>query len=42
VIGSPLLIISGPDLVVAQCTSGIIGAMPSLNAGRRSILGMGD
>ena len=31
-IGSPLFIISVPDLVVAQCTSGIIGAMPSLNA----------
>lgn len=32
VIGAPLFIISVPDLVVAQCTSGIIGAMPSLNA----------
>lgn len=32
VIGSPLFIISVPDLVVAQCTAGIIGAMPSLNA----------
>ena len=32
VIGSPLFIISVPDLVVAQCTNGIIGAMPSLNA----------
>jgi nitronate monooxygenase len=31
-IGSPLFIISVPDLVVAQCSSGIIGAMPSLNA----------
>jgi nitronate monooxygenase len=31
-IGSPLFIISVPDLVVAQCTAGIIGAMPSLNA----------
>ena len=32
VIGSPLFIISVPDLVMAQCTNGIIGAMPSLNA----------
>jgi len=32
VIASPLFIISVPDLVVAQCTSGIIGSMPSLNA----------
>ncbi|MBL6079273.1 nitronate monooxygenase [Belnapia sp. T18] len=31
-IGSPLFIISVPDLVVAQCMAGIIGAMPSLNA----------
>ncbi|MFC7688576.1 NAD(P)H-dependent flavin oxidoreductase [Paeniroseomonas aquatica] len=31
-IGSPLFIISVPDLVVAQCTAGIVGAMPSLNA----------
>lgn len=32
VIGSPLFIISNPDLVLAQCKSGIIGAFPSLNA----------
>lgn len=32
VIGSPLFIISVPDLVVAQCTAGIVGSMPSLNA----------
>lgn len=32
VIGAPLFIISVPDLVVAQCTSGVIGSMPSLNA----------
>jgi nitronate monooxygenase len=32
VIGSPLFIISVPDLVVAQCCAGIIGSMPSLNA----------
>lgn len=31
-IGSPLFIISVPDLVVAQCTNGVIGSMPSLNA----------
>jgi len=31
-IGSPLFLISVPDLVVAQCRAGIIGAMPSLNA----------
>jgi nitronate monooxygenase len=32
VIGSPLFIISVPDLVVAQCTAGVVGSMPSLNA----------
>ncbi len=32
VIGSPLFIISGPDLVIAQCRAGIIGSFPSLNA----------
>jgi nitronate monooxygenase len=32
VIGSPLFIISNPDLVLAQCKSGIIGSFPSLNA----------
>jgi nitronate monooxygenase len=32
VIGAPLFIISVPDLVVAQCTAGVIGSMPSLNA----------
>lgn len=32
VIGSPLFIISNPKLVIAQCTAGVIGSMPSLNA----------
>ena len=32
VIGAPLFIISNPDLVIAQCTSGVVGAFPSLNA----------
>jgi nitronate monooxygenase len=32
VIGSPLFIISTPDLVIAQCKAGIIGSFPSLNA----------
>ena len=31
-IGSPMFIISQPDLVIAQCRSGIVGALPSLNA----------
>ncbi|MFD1036064.1 NAD(P)H-dependent flavin oxidoreductase [Sphingomonas hankookensis] len=32
VIGSPLFIISGPDLVIAQCKAGIVGSFPALNA----------
>jgi nitronate monooxygenase len=32
VIGAPLFIISNPKLVIAQCTSGVVGAMPALNA----------
>ncbi len=32
VIGSPLFIISNPKLVIAQCTAGVVGSMPALNA----------
>ena len=32
VIGSPLFILSNPDLVLAQCKSGVVGSFPSLNA----------
>jgi len=32
VIGAPLFIISHPQLVIAQCTAGIVGSMPALNA----------
>jgi len=31
-VASPLFIISGPELVIAQCKAGIIGSFPSLNA----------
>ncbi len=31
-IGSPLFIVSGPELVIAQCKAGIIGSFPALNA----------
>ncbi|WP_417675253.1 NAD(P)H-dependent flavin oxidoreductase [Pseudodonghicola sp.] len=31
-IGSPLFIISTPDLVIAQCRAGIVGSFPALNA----------
>ena len=32
VIGSPLIIISNPDLVIAQCKAGVVGSFPALNA----------
>ncbi len=32
VIGSPMFIVSNPTLVIAQCTAGIVGAFPALNA----------
>jgi nitronate monooxygenase len=31
-IGAPLFIVSNPDLVIAQCTAGIVGSFPALNA----------
>ncbi len=39
VIGSPLFIISNPDLVVAQCKAGVVGSFPALNARPASALG---
>ncbi|MEE2058589.1 NAD(P)H-dependent flavin oxidoreductase [Rhodococcus artemisiae] len=32
VVASPMFIVSGPDLVIAQCTAGIVGSFPTLNA----------
>ncbi|MBI0475080.1 nitronate monooxygenase [Sphingomonas sp. MA1305] len=38
VIGSPLFIISNPDLVIAQCKAGIVGSFPALNARPQTLL----
>lgn len=38
VIGAPLFIISNPGLAIAQCTAGVVGAFPSLNARPVSLL----
>ncbi len=38
VIGSPLFIISGPELVIAQCKAGIVGSFPALNARPATLL----
>jgi nitronate monooxygenase len=32
VVGAPMFIVSTPDLVIAQCTAGIVGSFPALNA----------
>jgi nitronate monooxygenase len=37
-IGAPLFILSGPELVAAQCKAGIIGAFPALNARPQELL----
>ncbi len=37
-IGSPLFIVSGPELVIAQCKAGIIGSFPALNARPQPLL----
>jgi nitronate monooxygenase len=38
VIGAPLFIVSNPDLVIAQCTSGVAGSFPALNARPKELL----
>src|SRR5688500_13270519 len=32
IIGSPMFIVSRPELVIAQCKAGIVGSFPALNA----------
>src|SRR3954465_3476954 len=32
VIGAPMFLVSGPELVIEQCKAGIVGAFPALNA----------
>ena len=39
VIGAPMFIVSVPDLVLAQCKSGIVGSFPALNARPQEMLG---
>jgi nitronate monooxygenase len=38
VICAPMFIISNPDLVIAQCKSGVIGSFPALNARPKEML----
>ncbi len=38
VLAAPLFIVSGPELVIAQCKAGIIGSFPALNARPAEVL----
>ena len=38
VIGSPMFIVSGPELVIAQCKAGVVGSFPALNARPSGVL----
>ena len=38
-IGAPMFIVSGPELVIAQCQAGIVGSFPALNARPQAALG---
>ncbi|RTZ43198.1 nitronate monooxygenase [Candidimonas sp. SYP-B2681] len=38
VVGSPMFIVSNPDLVIAQCKAGIVGSFPALNARPQHVL----
>lgn len=38
VIGAPMFIVSGPELVIAQCKAGIVGSFPALNARPQTML----
>ncbi|WP_395612987.1 NAD(P)H-dependent flavin oxidoreductase, partial [Allosphingosinicella sp.] len=37
-IGAPLVIVSNPELAIAQCKAGIVGSFPALNARPQSLL----
>jgi nitronate monooxygenase len=38
VIGAPMFLVSGPELVIEQCRAGILGAFPALNARPQTLL----
>ena len=38
-IGAPMFIVSGPELVIAQCKAGIVGSFPALNARPQTAVG---
>ena len=38
IIGAPLFLVSGPELVIAQCKAGVVGSFPALNARPQHVL----
>jgi nitronate monooxygenase len=38
VVGAPMFLVSGPDLVIAQCKAGVLGSFPALNARPQELL----
>lgn len=38
VVAAPMFIVSGPEMVIAQCRAGIVGSLPSLNARPQPLL----
>ena len=38
VVGAPLFIVSGPELVISQCKAGVVGSFPALNARPQGVL----
>lgn len=38
IVSAPMFIVSGPELVIAQCAAGIVGSMPALNARPQGML----
>ena len=38
VVGAPLFIVSGPELVICQCKAGVVGSFPALNARPQEVL----
>jgi len=38
VVAAPMFIVSGPELVIAQCKAGVVGAFPALNARPEALL----
>lgn len=38
VVGAPMFLVSGPELVIAQCKAGVLGSFPALNARPQELL----